>query len=212
MSEKNETSSGVGGVPSGSRSEYGSIIPLRPRPATPPTRCLRGHRLDLGGMTATYHHRYRLHGILCEICRLVEQCNPPSQALAEWAYIDISVRHSADSGPAYGLVLVAEPPPRPGGTGHLHLRLDGATTATIDLALCGSCHRGTVHSVHVENGTGASATDAPSSPQVSCSNPPTLGPLSRNRELWQAGHSGPPPGFADHASRIAVPIPPSLSR
>jgi hypothetical protein len=32
MSEKNETSSGVGGVPSGSRSEYGSIIPP---PATP---------------------------------------------------------------------------------------------------------------------------------------------------------------------------------
>jgi hypothetical protein len=151
MTEKNQTSSGVGGVPSGSRSEYGDIIPIRPRPATPPTRCLRGHRLDLGGMTATYHHLYRLHGILCEICRIVEHHDPPARALAEWAYVDVSIRRSATCAPAYGLVLVAEPPARPPGTGHLHLRFDSATAATINLALCGSCRRGIVHSVHVEN-------------------------------------------------------------
>jgi GNAT superfamily N-acetyltransferase len=150
MSEKNETSSGVGGVPSGSRSEYGDIIPIRPRPTTPPTRCLRGHRLDLGGMTITYHHLYRLHGILCEICRIVEHHDPPAPALAEWSYVDTSVRYSAAAAPDFGLVLVVDPPSSPGGTGYVHFRLDGSVIATIDVVLCGSCRRGTVQSVRVE--------------------------------------------------------------
>jgi GNAT superfamily N-acetyltransferase len=108
---------------------------------------LRGHRLDLGGRTVTYHHLYRL---LCEICCIVEHHDPPARALAEWAHIDTSVRYSAGSAPEYGLVLVTEPPPHPGGTGYLHLRLDDTSVATIDVTLCGSCHRGTVHSVHVD--------------------------------------------------------------
>jgi GNAT superfamily N-acetyltransferase len=143
-------SSTVGGVPSGSRSEYGDIVAIRPRPATLPTWCLRGHRLDLGGMTVTYHHLYRLHGILCEVCRIVEHHDPPARALAEWVYMDTSVRYSTADAPAYSLVLVAEPPPLPGGTGYLHLGLEGATVATIGVVLCGSCRRGNIHRVHTE--------------------------------------------------------------
>jgi GNAT superfamily N-acetyltransferase len=150
MSTKDGAFRGVGGVPSGSRSEYGDIIPIRPRPAAPPSKCLRGHRLDLGGMTATYHHLYRLHGVLCEVCRIVEQHHPPSRPLAEWAYIDTSVRYSQANAPAYGLVLVTKPPPHAGGAGNLHRRLDDTTVATVDVALRGPCHRGTVHSLHVE--------------------------------------------------------------
>jgi GNAT superfamily N-acetyltransferase len=141
-----DTNGDVGGVPSGSRSEYGDLIPIRLRPATPPTRCLRGHRLDLGGMTVT--------STACTAfsARSAASSNhdPPPRALAEWAYTEVSVRKSAGDALAFGLALVVEPPPRRGGAGCLQLRLDGITTARIDVTLCGSCRRGAAHTVYVE--------------------------------------------------------------
>jgi hypothetical protein len=215
---ENDKTSRVGGVPSGSRSEYGGVIPLRPRPAVPPTHCLQGHQLDLGGMTATYHHLYRLDGILCEVCRIVELDDPPQQCRAEWAYIDTSVRYDAATAPAFGLVLLVEPPPRRGGKGHLRLRLDGATVATIDLALCGSCRRGTIHAAHVDKwyrrlGYGrtlvaAALTLQPTFTWTTESHPDTVG----SRAFW-ATTGLPKSRFEDRCPHIVdAPKPPPAER
>jgi GNAT superfamily N-acetyltransferase len=140
---------GVGGVPSGSRREYGDAIPIRPLPQSRPTHCLRGHQLDLGGMTATYNHLYRLHATLCEICRLLER-DDTRRTLAEWAHLDAARHHADADTPAFGLALVAVPPPRNAHAGQIQLRLNGNTVAHALITLCGPCRRGILHYIHAD--------------------------------------------------------------
>ncbi|EWM19873.1 GNAT family N-acetyltransferase [Kutzneria sp. 744] len=139
----------VGGPPSGARGEYGDLIPIRPTIPGRPMACLRGHRLELGGMTATYNHRYRLHATLCETCRTLEACTPTARRRAEWAHLDVARQHAADAAPTGGLVLIALPPATGAMTGHIELRLDGATVGAATLTCCLSCHTGTLDDVHV---------------------------------------------------------------
>lgn len=138
----------VGGLPSGARSEYGNLIPVRPATGRPVV-CLRGHRLELGGMTATYNHRYRLHGTLCETCRILESCIPANRPRAEWAHLDVTIQHAAGATPALGLVLVALPPVAGTMTGQVELRLDDAPVGTATLTCCTSCRSGTLDYVQV---------------------------------------------------------------
>ncbi|MFC0438088.1 GNAT family N-acetyltransferase [Kutzneria buriramensis] len=139
----------VGGPPSGARGEYGDLIPIRPASTGKPVVCLRGHRLELGGMTATYNHRYRLHATLCETCRTLETCSPNARRRAEWAHLDITRQHPADTAPTGGLVLVALPPAVGAMTGHIELRLDAVTVGAATLTCCLSCRTGSLDDVHV---------------------------------------------------------------
>jgi GNAT superfamily N-acetyltransferase len=100
-------------------------------------------------MTRTYSHRYRLHGTLCETCRRVEALNPAERRLAEWALLDITVRHQPAAAPQQGLVLVAHPGPTGNLIGRVELQLDGTVVGTVTLTCCPACRSATLDYVHV---------------------------------------------------------------
>jgi GNAT superfamily N-acetyltransferase len=139
----------IGGVRSGSRGEYGDLIPVRPA-AGRADRCLRGHWLDLYGRLASYSQRYRLHATFCETCHAQEACDPGARRLAEWAHLDVAIQHAPDAAPGAGLVLVARPPATEAPTGRIELRLDGTTVGAASIALCIPCRTAMLDYVHVD--------------------------------------------------------------
>ncbi|WP_326948450.1 GNAT family N-acetyltransferase [Amycolatopsis sp. NBC_01307] len=140
----------VGGPASGTRGEYGELLPVRPATAAPPVVCLRGHYLALFGMIKSHSPRYRLHTTLCETCRKQEAPDPGERRLAEWAHLDVKVQHAPGAAPQDGLVLVAVPPAAGSATGKIELRLDGRATGTASLTSCSPCRTATLDDVHVE--------------------------------------------------------------
>lgn len=142
----------VGGPASGTRGEYGELLPVRPATAAPPVLCLRGHYLALFGMIKSHSPRYRLHTTLCETCRKQEAPVPGERRLAEWAHLDVRVQHLPGAAPPDGLVLVGVPPAAGSATGKIELRLDGLTTGTASLTSCSSCRTATLDYVHVVAG------------------------------------------------------------
>ncbi|WIV60724.1 GNAT family N-acetyltransferase [Amycolatopsis nalaikhensis] len=141
----------VGGPRSGARGEYGDLLPIRPA-AGVPVQCLRGEYLTHYGMTQTYSHRYRLHGTLCETCRLIEARDQAERRLSEWAHLDTAIQYPPDAAPQQGLVLVVRPPGADTLTGHIELRLDGAVTGTATITCCTSCRSATLDYVQVAAG------------------------------------------------------------
>jgi len=113
---------------------------------------LRGDILAHYGMTRPFSHRYQLHCTLCETCRRVEACDPGERRLAEWAQLDITVRHPPTAAPPQGLVLVADLPANAAVTSRIELQLDGAVVGTATFICCPACRSATLGYVHVVAG------------------------------------------------------------
>ncbi|WP_254896803.1 GNAT family N-acetyltransferase [Amycolatopsis sp. Hca4] len=100
-------------------------------------------------MTQTYSHRYRLHGTLCETCRIIEARDPSERRLAEWAQLDVTDQHLPAAAPQQGLALIAHPPETGTLTGRIELVLDGAAAGAVTLTCCPVCRIATLDYVHV---------------------------------------------------------------
>ncbi len=112
-------------------------------------QCLRGEYLTHYGMTRTYSHRYRLHGTLCETCRLIEARQPHQRRLAEWAHLDITAQYPADTALEHGLALAAHPPAAGALTGRIELRLDNSPVGIVTITCCPACRTAVLDYVQV---------------------------------------------------------------
>ncbi|MDT8916218.1 GNAT family N-acetyltransferase [Amycolatopsis sp. PS_44_ISF1] len=113
----------------------------------PHRRCLHGHRLDVAGMTRTYSHVLGLHATCCLLCLELHTDRPA------WYDLDHTVLRRADvpPGPHPRVVeLVAHPPDRPAGVGHIALQVHGRAVADVDLQLCGIDRRACVEQISVD--------------------------------------------------------------
>ncbi|MQA10529.1 MAG: GNAT family N-acetyltransferase [Pseudonocardiaceae bacterium] len=130
------------------RGMYGSHGAVRPAvgrgSAQSPDYCLRGHRLQIAGVTGRYSHYYRLTDITCEVCYALKD------PLATWYLIDPTEQYSAEDADTMGLVLVLIPPAMRGGLGHIELWLGGVSVGDIDLRACGPCRRAVLEHVRVD--------------------------------------------------------------
>lgn len=129
------------------RGMYGREVPVRPAPGGGvPPRCLRGHDLTIARLTNSYHQRYQLDEITCDVCSALHD------ERRSWCLVDPARQHPAEDAPRRGLVLVRIPPTVRGGVGQMQLRIDGQAHADLDLAVCRPCRRAVLEQVRVDEG------------------------------------------------------------